>query len=205
MTPNTSETRNDSGAEGKGVQANSRYAPWRDNPDLVMDGSSLVDLSTGYRWKTVNACGSSGPATSSACAYLSSARSLYGLGIAKVVLGRGQLTGQRPAQVTLLEQRVHVECRECRGRTNWSVSGLPEWMPLWWSKNVVRATRAGISIIWRAEQRLDDQATKRAFGVWGDSQINWLREASRLTSSGGSSVDTLTKALLRDRATQPGT
>jgi hypothetical protein len=170
-----------------------------------MDGGSLVDLATGYRWKTLNACGSSGPETWSACVYLSSVRSLFGLGIAKIALDLSAQTERRRARGTSIEVRVHVECRECRGRQSYSEGGLPEWMPLWFVRNLARATRAGISTIWRLEQRSDDEGTKRAFGAWAKNNINWLKEASQLTDGGSNTLEKLTNRLLRDLKTQQST
>ena len=170
-----------------------------------MDNGSLVDLATGYRWKTLNSCGSSGPETWSACVYLSSVRSLFGLGIAKIALDLSGPTVRKSARAIGLEVRVYVECRECRGRQNYSEGGLPEWMPLWFVRNLARASRAGISTIWRLEQRPDDEGTKRAFGVWGRNNINWLKEASQLTDGGTNTLEKLTNRLLSDLKTQRNT
>ena len=168
------------------------YAPWREASSLVMDGAGLVDLSTGYRYRTVNSCGSSGHATSSACASLNLARSLFGLGIAKAVLNQKASTAKKYAHSTFVV-RAHVECRECNARTSWSAVGLPGWMPLFWLKSMERAKNGGTSITWRVELTPDAQEGRSATTV-SERNINWLKEASKLQlGTGKPTLDQLTE------------
>lgn len=164
--------------------------PWREQNDLIMDGGTLVDLSTGYRYQTVNSCGSSGHATSSACTYLSLARSLFGLSILKSATDERLQTASKAVRAIRLEVKVAVGCRACNARESYSEGGFPLWTPLWLSKNLARSVVGGTSITWEITQRLDDQPTKSAFGAWARSGRNWLEEASRLAGTGNATRDT---------------
>jgi len=168
------------------------YQPWRkESGRIVGDGNSIVDTSTGQRSRIVRGCGSSGQSDWLSCGSLTLARSLFGLVTAKVVLdGYRRATDTSPATDSqTLEVRATVVCRECGGRTSWSLAGCPSWTERWWLRSMGRLTDAGISTTFRLELRPDDQATKSVFGVWSESRINPEQEMNRLRLIGIATVD----------------
>ena len=149
-----------------------------------MEGTWLVDDSSGARVRELRGCEQRGPDGLVDCSYLNLVRILYGLGT-----GRNAGLEQTSQRLAI---RISVVCRECSARSALSGRGYSWLIGPWFSKSLARLA-VGTSISWQMEQRPDDTVTAAAFGAWPDSIIVDVRAELQRLTSGKPTADTSSK------------